>query len=95
MNEGDLLLVGGASFSNHTGIAAYKPIVQVDDVPSAIGRFHPVGVGVLGDADVTLRALLDGLGETAAVDQRPDVAARWTIWRAEKPAAPSTTGAGA
>jgi thiamine pyrophosphate-dependent acetolactate synthase large subunit-like protein/nitrite reductase/ring-hydroxylating ferredoxin subunit len=84
MNESDTLLVVGASFSNHTGIAAYKPIVQVDDVPSAIGRFHPVDVGVLGDAEVTLRALLAGLGDVAAVDQRPDVAARWAIWRAEK-----------
>ncbi len=26
-----MLAVFGASFSNHTGIAAYKPIVQVDD----------------------------------------------------------------
>ena len=40
MNEADLLLVVGASFANHTGIAPYKPIVQVDDAPSAIGRFQ-------------------------------------------------------
>src|SRR6185437_889824 len=30
MNESDLLVVFGASFANHTGIAPYKPIVQVD-----------------------------------------------------------------
>ena len=53
-------------------------------MPSAIGRFHPVDVGVLGDAAVTLRALTASLGDTAAVDQRGDVAARWAIWRAEK-----------
>ena len=40
MNESDLLIVVGASFSNHTGIAAYKPIVQIDDDHAAIGRFH-------------------------------------------------------
>ena len=87
MNESDLLLVVGASFANHTGIAPYKPIVQVDDAASAIGRFDPVTVGVLGDAAVTLRALSTGLDAgpaPAAVDQRPDVAARWAIWRAEK-----------
>jgi thiamine pyrophosphate-dependent acetolactate synthase large subunit-like protein/nitrite reductase/ring-hydroxylating ferredoxin subunit len=85
MNESDLLLVIGASFANHTGIAPYKPIIQVDDAPSAIGRFNPVTVGVLGDAAVTVRALLDGLdGELNASDQRPDVAARQAIWRAEK-----------
>ncbi len=84
MNESDLLLVVGASFSNHTGIAPYKPIVQIDDTPSAIGRFHRVEHGVLGDAAVTLRALLARTGDPQAVDQRPDVAARWAIWRAEK-----------
>ena len=84
MNESDLLLVVGASFANHTGIAAYKPIVQVDDAPSAIGRFHPVAHGVLGDAAVTLRTMIESLGDTHGADQRGEVAARWAIWRAEK-----------
>ncbi len=59
MNEADLLLVFGASFSNHTGIASYKPIVQVDTDPMALGRFHPVTVPVLGDVGVTARLLAD------------------------------------
>jgi pyruvate oxidase len=88
MNESDLVLAVGASFSNHTGIAAYKPIVQVDDDRAAIGRFHPVTVGVLGDAAVTLTELqaelAAGPGGVKAEDQRPDVAARWALWRAEK-----------
>lgn len=85
MNESDLLLVVGASFANHTGIAPYKPIVQIDDTPSAIGRFDAVTVGVLGDAAVTVRALDAATShDAAAQDQRPDVAARWAIWRAEK-----------
>jgi len=84
MNESDLLLVVGASFSNHTGIAAYKPIVQIDDDKSAIGRFHPVTVGMVADAAPALAALSGALDDTKAVDQRPDVAARWAIWRAEK-----------
>ena len=86
MNEADLLLVVGASFANHTGIAPYKPIIQIDDSPAAIGRFTGVQLGLLGDASVTLRQLLDALhpSELAATDQRPDVAARWTLWRAEK-----------
>jgi thiamine pyrophosphate-dependent acetolactate synthase large subunit-like protein len=84
MNEADLLLVVGASFSNHTGIAPYKTIVQVDDAPSAIGRFHPVAHGVLGDAAVTLRTMHEALAVVTSQDQRADVAARWAIWRAEK-----------
>ena len=84
MNEADLLIAVGASFSNHTGIASYKTIVQIDDDHGAIGRFHPVTSGVVGDAALTIEALLDGLGQASAEDQRETVAARWAIWRAEK-----------
>jgi thiamine pyrophosphate-dependent acetolactate synthase large subunit-like protein/nitrite reductase/ring-hydroxylating ferredoxin subunit len=85
MNESDLLVVFGASFSNHTGIADYKPIVQVDYDPMALGRFHPVTVPLLGHVGVTARLLRAGLPATPdRVDQRPDVAERWAIWREEK-----------
>ena len=85
MNESDLLLVFGASFSNHTGIAPYKPIVQVDFDPMALGRFHPVTVPVLGHVGVTARALRAAIAPNQdRVDQRTDVAERWSIWRAEK-----------
>ena len=84
MNESDLLVVVGASFSNHTGIAPYKEIVQIDDEPSAIGRFHAVAHPVLADTALALRALTEAVAGAEAVDQRPDVAARWALWRAEK-----------
>ncbi len=84
MNESDLLIVVGASFSNHTGIASYKPIIQVDDEAASIGRFHAVTVPVMADAALALRALDERTRETTTVDQRPDVAARWDLWRAEK-----------
>ena len=48
MNEADLLLVLGASFSNHTGIYAGHPIIQVDFDPMQLGKFHAgrrAGVG--------------------------------------------------
>jgi pyruvate oxidase len=84
MNESDLLIVVGASFANHTGIAPYKPILQIDDDVSAVGRFDPVTLALLGDARLTVSALAEMLGEVKAEDQRPDVATRWRIWRAEK-----------
>lgn len=85
MNESDLIIVFGASFSNHTGIASYKPIVQVDFDPMALGRFHPVTVPVLGHVGVTARLLASRLpAEAPGVDQRSDVQARWEIWREEK-----------
>lgn len=84
MNESDLLIAVGASFSNHTGIAPYKPIVQIDDRVAAIGRFHPVTAPVLADAAAGLAALDAATTAARPVDQRADVAARWTLWRAEK-----------
>ena len=84
MNESDLLVVVGASFSNHTGIASYKPIVQVDDTPESIGRFDAVTAHVLGDAATVLQALTWAMSDADPEDQGPDVADRWAIWRAEK-----------
>ncbi len=86
MNEADLLLVFGASFANHTGIASYKPIVQVDAEPEALGRFHAVTVPLLGDVAVTARRLLAEAqaSNVETIDQRDDVAARRTIWLEEK-----------
>lgn len=85
MNESDLLVVWGASSSNHTGIAPYKPTIQIDDDPMALGRFHAVDHPILGDVASTAAVLAERLGpDVATVDQRPAVAERWAIWRAEK-----------
>jgi pyruvate oxidase len=84
MNECDLLIVFGASFANHTGIAPYKPIVQVDRDPWAIGRHHAIAHGVIGDVGVTAREMLTRLGDGNWVDQRQEIAERWAIWRTEK-----------
>jgi pyruvate oxidase len=87
MNESDLMVVFGASFSNHTGIADYKPLIQVDFDPMALGRFHPVTVPVLGDVGITAKAMLERVGSLDAAereDQLASVAARWKIWRNEK-----------
>ncbi len=85
MNESDLILAFGVSFSNHTGIADYKPIVQVDFDPMALGRFHPVTVPVQGHVGVTATAIAASLpDDLRCVDHRDEVAERWRIWRAEK-----------
>ena len=84
MNESDLLLVFGASFSNHTGIADYKPTIQIDFDAMSLGRFHPVTVPLLGHVGVAARELADVAAGGAHIDQRDDVAERWSIWRAEK-----------
>ena len=48
MNESDCLIVIGASFSNHTGIAPYKPIIQIDFDPMVLGKFHKIEIPLWG-----------------------------------------------
>ncbi|MEM9860037.1 MAG: thiamine pyrophosphate-binding protein [Myxococcota bacterium] len=84
MNEADVLLVFGASFSNHTGITPKIPIVQIDLDPMMLGKFHPVTVPVLGEVGITARRLKEALAGHETVDQRGEIAERWTIWRSEK-----------
>ncbi len=85
MNEADLLIVFGASFSTHTGIAEYQPTIQVDYDPMTLGKFHSVTEPVLGEIGVTARLLLAGLAEDGEwEDQRGTVAERWALWRNEK-----------
>ena len=85
MNESDVLLVFGASFSNHTGITPKKPTIQVDFDPMALARFHAIDVPLLGEIGTTAAILLDRVkGKHGTIDHAEEVAARWAIWRQEK-----------
>ncbi|WP_190811358.1 thiamine pyrophosphate-binding protein [Flagellimonas sp. S3867] len=85
MNESDLLIVFGASFSNHTGITPKKPIIQVDFDPLALSKFHKVEVAVWGEISRTLELFEDELkGNITTFDQTQEIAERWKIWKAEK-----------
>jgi len=85
MNQSDVLLVFGASFSNHTGIYAGKPIIQVDFDPLALGKFHPVTVPVWGEISIVVEQLKNALdGQVNSEDRRPEIKERWAIWREEK-----------
>lgn len=86
MNESDLLIVIGASFSNHTGITAKKTIIQIDFDPLAIAKFHKIDCPVLGEIDRTVR-LINSSSEDLSlnkINQIDEIADRWKIWRAEK-----------
>ncbi len=86
MNEADLLLVFGATFSTHTGIDPNTPTIQVDFDPLVLGKFHAVDVPVYGEIGITARLLRDELAPAAGcgLDQRPEIADHWKRWRAEK-----------
>jgi len=88
MDRADTLLVFGASFSNHTGIASYKKIIQVDFDRMALGRFHPVDVPLWGDIGITVNRFIDTF-KTQNIEAnrdfiRREIAGRWKQWRKEK-----------
>jgi len=84
MSKSDCLLVLGASFSNHTGISAKKPTIQVDFDRMALGRFHSVDVPLWGEIGTTVAALATRLTPTDRPAVRADIAERWRRWDAEK-----------
>ena len=85
MNECDLIIVFGASFSNHTGITPKKPIIQVDFDPLALSKFHEVEVAVWGEISRTLALFKKEIGtELHTYDQSSEIEQRWTIWKEEK-----------
>ena len=83
MNECDLQIVLGASFSNHTGIESSKPTIQVDFERMQLGKFHPVTLPVWGEIGAFCDAVVPQVVE-AEVNQVAELAVRWSMWRAEK-----------
>lgn len=85
MNESDLLLVIGASFSNHTGITPKKPTIQIDFDPLALSKFHEVDAAVWGEISVTVGMLDEQISKLDnKVDHTKEIEDRWEIWRVEK-----------
>ena len=84
MGRSDVLLVLGASFSNHTGISVKKKLIQIDFDRLTLGKFHPVDVPLWGEIGRTLIELADRLPRADRPEQRTEIA-RWQgRWRAEK-----------
>lgn len=88
MGRADVLLVFGASFSNHTGISTKKKLIQVDFDRMMLGKFHAVDVPLWGDIGVTCQMMMDSLKDYDFPVKRDfmtkEVAARWKQWRDEK-----------
>ncbi len=85
MNSADLLIVFGASFSQHTGIDKSKPIIQVDFEQMALAKFHAVDNPIWGDVGMTANLFTEKLADysqseitVAEIDRRKQV------WREEK-----------
>lgn len=85
MNEADLILALGTSFSNHTGINPGKRTIQVDFERIQLGKFHPVTLPVWGEIGAFCKSVEPMLKPSSdADDQITELAERWQFWRDEK-----------
>ncbi|NHZ85708.1 MAG: Rieske 2Fe-2S domain-containing protein [Planctomycetia bacterium] len=86
MGTADLLIVLGASFSIHTGIAEYISTIQVDHDEMALGKFNAVDVPLLGDVGVTLKQIIDSERLESKSNSKivEEITTRWKNWRKEK-----------
>ncbi len=83
MNECDLIISLGASFSNHTGIEPGKKIIQVDYERMQLGKFHPVALPIWAEIGAFSQDLTSRV-ERIKIDMAAELADRWAIWREEK-----------
>lgn len=85
MNSSDLLIVFGASFSQHTGIDRSKPIIQVDFEPMALAKFHAVDNPVWGDVGITASIFTEKLTDYSQSEITvEEIAGRKKAWLEEK-----------
>ncbi len=85
MNSADLLIVFGASFSQHTGIDKSKPIIQVDFEQMALAKFHEVDNPIWGDVGITANLFAEKLANYSQSEITvEEIAKRKQAWRAEK-----------
>ena len=85
MNSADLLIVFGASFSQHTGIDRSKPIIQVDTEQIALAKFHAVDNPIWGDAGITTKLFTENLKNNSKSEITIDeIKERKMEWRAGK-----------
>ena len=84
MNEADMIIALGTSFSNHTGIESSKPIIQVDFERMQLGRFHPVTLPIWGEISAFCDTVTPNIDTKGKVNQISELAERWKIWRDEK-----------
>jgi thiamine pyrophosphate-dependent acetolactate synthase large subunit-like protein len=92
MTRSDVLLVLGASFSNHTSITKKRPIIQVDFDRMTLGKFHEVHLPLWGEIGVTVDILVERLSQASRPERRDYVARLWANWRQEKTKRAETYG---
>lgn len=82
LRSADVVVAWGASLNRWTTIdgdllESARTVVQVDDVPTAVGLHHPVDLGIVGDVAMVAHAVLDAWSEPVRSGLRtPELAVR-------------------
>ena len=85
MSTTDLVIVFGASFSAHTGIASHVTTIQVDYDPLALAKFHEIAIQVLGEISVSAKMISNKLvNYDFNKDPKDEIALKWKAWRGVK-----------
>jgi len=85
MNSADLLIVFGASFSQHTGIDKSKPIIQVDFDQMALAKFHAVDNPIWGEIGLTAALFNEKLATFSQSEIKiKEIVKRKQEWKDEK-----------
>jgi thiamine pyrophosphate-dependent acetolactate synthase large subunit-like protein/nitrite reductase/ring-hydroxylating ferredoxin subunit len=92
MNRSDVLLVLGASFSNHTGITTKRKLIQIDFDRMMLAKFHEIDLPLWGEIGSTLGLLTERLTARSRPERREYVSRLWANWRKEKEKRTNTFG---
>lgn len=85
MNSADLIIVFGASFSQHTGIDKSKPIIQVDTEQMALAKFHAIDNPIWGDVGITAGLFNEKLASYSISEiSTEEIATRKKSWQEQK-----------
>jgi pyruvate oxidase len=84
MTKSDVILVLGASFSNHTSITTKRKLIQVDFDRMMLGKFHDVDLPIWGEIGTTVALLEKQIDKIERPKRREYIERLWGNWRSEK-----------
>ncbi|MCE7737448.1 MAG: Rieske 2Fe-2S domain-containing protein [Candidatus Heimdallarchaeota archaeon] len=84
MVKSDLLVVFGASFSNHTSINQKRTTIQVDFDRITLGKFHNVDLPIWSEIGLTLDHLISAVKKKTNQSRKDYIARKWQVWREDK-----------
>ncbi|OLS21777.1 MAG: putative thiamine pyrophosphate-containing protein YdaP [Candidatus Heimdallarchaeota archaeon LC_2] len=84
MVRSDLLLVFGASFSNHTSINQKRTTIQVDFDRLTLGKFHNVDLPIWSEIGLALDQFISKVKTKEDPSRRDYISRKWKQWREDK-----------